>query len=241
MSTLWLISGLLENAGIRHGFSTRLAGSAGDRDAVARMAEHAGVEPVDGNFFVTGNQVHGDAIHVVTPQNRAERPDCDALMTCEPGIPIGVLTADCVPILIASVTDDRPVVAAVHSGWRGTAAGIAAKAVTAACELAGCEAADLIVALGPSIGGVSYEVSEDVARAVAATLPSHASGVIDRNRGPKPHVDLRGAVRLQLLAAGARADHIELVGGDTFTEPALYFSYRRDGSNAGRHLSFVSL
>jgi YfiH family protein len=123
--------------------------------------------------------------------------------------------------------------AAVHSGWRGTVANIVAETVK---ELSarGASPVRVLAAIGPCISVEAFEVGPDVAAqfADAFVLPANAAR-------PRPHVDLRGCVRSQLLASGLVANHIEDVGGCTCLQPETYFSYRRDGAGIGQQLSFI--
>lgn len=199
------------NLDVMHGFGTRTTESVPE--------------------VITGRQVHGD--RVLRVDGPIDGEECDALVSQTPGVRIGVLTADCVPILLAD--RQRRVVAAVHAGWRGTARGIAAKAVMFLHRELDVAPETLSAALGPAVSACCYEVSRDVAQAVS-----------DSVGGPpivqeKPHIDLRAHVRLQLSGAGVPSGAIEIVGECTMCHPDDYFSYRREGKGAGRHVSFISL
>jgi YfiH family protein len=146
---------------------------------------------------------------------------------------VGIRTADCVPLLLADVRGTR--VAAVHSGWRGTEARIAAVAVSAlAAE--GTAPDRLRAAIGPCIGRCCYEVGEDLAERFRRAF---GHWVIEEGPG-RPHLDLRQAVRLTLQAAGVPPEAIEDVPGCTSCEVAAFFSHRRDRGRTGRHLAFVA-
>jgi len=149
-----------------------------------------------------------------------------------PRLLLGVETADCLPILI--VDPRRRAVAAAHAGWRGTASGVAARAVEALVA-AGSHPEDLLAALGPSIGPCCYEVGEELR---AAFGPTGAALFRPGPRG-RPHLDLRAANLGQLVAAGLRPHHIHEVGDCTACRADLYYSYRRDGAGAGRMINFV--
>jgi hypothetical protein len=139
-----------------------------------------------------------------------------------------VLTADCVPVLLA----DRAgtVAAAVHSGWKGTASNIVAATVQVLGSWAPAET--LVAAIGPCIELAAFEVGEEVA---VRFDPSF----VRREGFVRPHVDLVATVRAQLIAAGVPAQSIERVGGCTFADPSRYFSYRRDGAGIGQMLAFI--
>ncbi|HTO09073.1 MAG TPA: polyphenol oxidase family protein [Myxococcota bacterium] len=148
------------------------------------------------------------------------RPEADAVWSAEPGAAVGVVTADCVPILLAC--RDGRAVCAVHAGWRGTAARIAALAVRAFARATGAPARELVAAIGPHIGPCCYEVDAPVLAAIPersvfrAARPGHAM------------LDLFAANRAQLVGAGVPARAIERVGGCTACDSLRYVSYRRD-------------
>ena len=171
--------------------------------------------------LATAGQVHGArVVEVVAP---GHHPDCDALVTRHPGVVLAVTTADCMSLLY----DAPGVVAAAHSGWRGTADAMPVAALDAVCRLAGCASDAVSVTIGPAIRGCCYEVGEDV----AARFPSAAV----RATGGKPRLDLPTAARIALIAAGVPPERLEDTGGCTCCEPDWYFSHRRDHGRTGRH------
>lgn len=235
--------------GVRHGFSTRRGGvSTGayatlnvggkwgdDPEAVAhnrrRLAAAGGFELAR---LYTARQVHGARVALVVEGTLPERvaaTEADVVVTALPGAVVGVYTADCVPILLA---DDEGRVAAAHAGWRGTVQGVAAAAVEALVSI-GARRERLRAALGPSICARCFEVGEEV----AAEFDALVRGVVVRIEGQKPHVDLQAANRALLAAAGVRVEHIDAAPPCTMCEPERFFSFRRDGSGIGQHLSFV--
>jgi hypothetical protein len=149
------------------------------------------------------------------------------------GVVVAVLTADCVPVLIADA--DATVVAAVHSGWRGTVHGVVARTVETLVH-AGVDPARLRAAIGPCIERDAFEVGDEVA---AQFDDAH----VRRPPGARPHVDLVAAVRGQLIAAGVDPMQVQRIGGCTYAEPERFFSYRRDAygrdTKTGQQLSFV--
>lgn len=187
--------------------------------------------------LVRPRQVHGTAVMVVSRDRRATREerepiDADIVVTDDPGTIAAVQIADCVPLLVA---DPRSgVVAAAHSGWRGTAAGVAAATVAAMRSAFHVNPADLVAAIGPSIGPCCYEVGELLSDAFRRA--GHASRDIERwfRRDGGLRLDLWTANRDQLEAAGLRPDRIHVAGLCTATHGDLFHSYRRDGSSAGR-------
>lgn len=182
-------------------------------------------------------QVHGAQVHVITEP--VDPIEGDGLWTAESGILVAVRAADCVPILLYD--PGVPAVAAVHAGWRGTAAGIAGTAVAVGAAELGAVPARMRAALGPSIGVCCYEVGPEVVEGLeAGGLSAGEMGLRMGERG-RPHVDLRRANRSLLEQAGLLPEHIEEVGGCSCCQPDRYESYRRDGSNSGRMRGIIGL
>ena len=186
--------------------------------------------------IVTMKQMHGDNIVEVTDKKIKEAGEADAMMTAESGVYLGVLTADCVPLLF--IAPKERIAAAVHAGWRGTLAGIAAKTVTHFKNRYGVDAGELEVALGPSIGVCCYEVNEDVAAPLmkrwgALTTPSIAM------RDGKPHINLSRLNRDILRAVGVPGTQLFQIGPCTRCAADDFFSYRRAGGETGRQISVV--
>ena len=153
-------------------------------------------------------------------------------MATSAGELLGIETADCLPVLI--VDRARRAVAAAHAGWRGTLAGVAARAVESMVA-AGSHPRDLVAALGPSIGVCCYEVGPEVEEAFG---PARARFFQPGPRG-RAHLDVRAANRAQLVAAGLAEEAIHDVADCTYHLADRYHSYRRDGKGAGRMISFV--
>ena len=153
--------------------------------------------------------------------------DGDALSTGRPGLALSVITADCVPVLVAGASR----IVAIHAGWRGIAGGVVAAGLA---QLPAAEVSGARAWVGPAIGPCCYEVGDDVAAAVAgASVPA----VVSAGPRGKPHLDVRRAVVEQLRGAGV-AD-VATFGPCTRCEPALLWSYRRDGKAAGRNIAYV--
>ncbi|MBL9071794.1 MAG: peptidoglycan editing factor PgeF [Sphingopyxis sp.] len=185
-------------------------------------------------------QVHGNRCVVVDRDtDLAARPEADALVTSTPGVLLGILTADCVPVLFAD--REAGVIGAAHAGWKGALAGVT-DATLDAMEGLGAVRANVAVAIGPCIGRASYEVddgftarflADDSAneRFFAACKPGHAM------------FDIAAYVAARLAAAGVR--RIAIGGQDTYAEVDEYFSYRRAGhrneNGYGRQLSVIGL
>ena len=196
---------------VEHGFGTR-------------AAAHVAIRELH-----TLRQVHGNRV-VAVPPPPAAGAEGDALLALAPGTAVGVWTADCVPILL--VAPEGGAAAAVHAGWRGSAARIAERAVVALCRSVGCRPDALLAAIGPHIGSCCYEVDAPVRDAI------RDAEVFRPGRAGHWYLDL-GLLNLrQLAAAGVSAARIERVGGCTACDPETYESHRRDASR-GRMLHWV--
>lgn len=156
----------------------------------------------------------------------------DALWTDRPGLALSVITADCVPLLLAARDGGR--IAAVHAGWRGIVAGVVERTLDAL----GVPADELDAWIGPAIGVCCYEVSEEVAQRVAA---ASGPGVLAPGDllgpGRRPHLDLPGAVRHQLVRAGVAPPRV--VVRCTRCDGERLWSYRREGAGGGRNVAYV--
>ncbi len=214
---------------LRHGFSTRAAGD---------FREFAGAEAAvtfgaDGFEVVTPRQTHSARVWTLGQALEAwpERLEGDALIMDRPGFLVGVRTADCAPILLAD--PETKAVAAVHAGWRGTAARIVEAAVEALERQFGCDPARLEAVIGPSIGRERYEVGEEVAERF------EPEEIVRREGTPRPFLDLVEANRRQLLRAGLSRERVFAADLCTYDDER-FFSYRRDGA-AGRMLAVVGI
>ncbi|MDP7111825.1 MAG: peptidoglycan editing factor PgeF, partial [Myxococcota bacterium] len=158
----------------------------------------------------------------------------DGLITRQPGQALAVQVADCVPVLLWD--PGHGVVAAVHAGWRGTAAAIVRVALESMIRRARTNPRDLRVALGPSIGGCCYRVGPEVVEALKRIAPAE---VVLADEGER-RVDLRAVNRWLLRSEGVLEESIEDVGGCTCCDATL-FSYRRDGPRTGRLMGAIEL
>lgn len=193
------------------------------------------------SWILSVKQVHGtDALVVdraLTPADRFQG-GWDALVTDQPGIMVAVRTADCVPILVYD--PKRRVVAAIHVGWRGAAAGIIPKTIALMESRFGSAPEHLRLSVGPSAGACCYEVDEPVLDRLRQKCPNWGKVVRDR-RGSKAHLDLKLLVREQALAAGASPESITAVNLCTICHEDLFFSYRREGKVIGTMVSAIGL
>jgi YfiH family protein len=259
--------GILEDIpGIRHGFFTREGGvskglyaslncSFGSKDDPANVARNReialrelGLPP---EALVTGYQVHSaDAVVVESPWRREDAPKVDALVTQRPGIALGVLTADCVPVLLA----DRQarVVGAAHAGWRGAKGGVIAAVVEKMCGL-GAKRETIAAGIGPAIAQRSYEVGPEfpeiilgrvLAPGEAGTEHGGTRGLFAPAQRPGHFLfDLAGYVMGLCREAGVT--RCERIPSDTAREEGRFFSYRRSvlrgEPDYGRCLSAIAL
>jgi polyphenol oxidase len=160
----------------------------------------------------------------------------DAVIALEPGVAAVVRVADCVPVLLYA--PDRGVGAAVHSGWRGARAGIAARGVRALQHVCGADPAQVLAAVGPCIERCCYAVGKDLAALFRSLFGPEAAD--DPATTEKPHLDLRYCVESALRSAGVRQERIEHAGSCTSCDIAACFSHRRDRGTTGRHMAFVA-
>jgi YfiH family protein len=199
---------------VPHGFGTRASPARGD---VRR--------PV---------QVHGAA--VLSADSGGALGEGDASVATRPGVAVGVVTADCVPVLVAA---GGAAVAAVHAGWRGLAHGVIPRALEALAQAA--PGAALVAAIGPSIGPCCYEVDTPVIEAMQERFGAAAEAALRPARPGHALLDLAVLAHAALLAAGVPADSIGAVGACTRCEAERFHSFRRDGAGAGRLLSWIEV
>ena len=243
-------SEVLPREGFIHGFPERAGGvSTGlraslnlgvrwgdDPEHVAinrrRLAAHAGYDPA---ALQVTRHVHGTAVWRVG-EPLADGAEFDGLVCDRPGAVLGAFAADCIPILFADPV--ARVCGAAHAGWRGTVAGVARNVIARMAE-AGARAADVRVALGPSIGPCCFEVGPEVVAEFHAAFGALPGLVVAGPR--KEHLDLRVATRAVLERAGVAPAHIDDRPPCTRCEPARFFSYRRDGKDGGMHMAFIGV
>ncbi len=239
---------------VRHGFFTRAGGvSSGpfaslncslsgldDRALVmenrARAARSLGADPVS---LVGLTQVHGaEAVRVTLPWRPGEGPRADAMVTDRPGLALGIVTADCAPVLFAD--HSAGIVGAAHAGWRGALAGVIEATLDAMIAL-GADRSRIAAAVGPCIGQDSYEVAADLRDAVLAGDTADATFFADGRRPDRWQFDLAGYCARRLRAAGIAC--AEVTGVDTLAEESRFFSHRRrtlaGGGPIGHQISVI--
>ncbi len=196
-------------------------------------------EPVEGIRFP--KQVHGDRIAVLEePVPETWHDEADAVLTSCPSLPIGIRTADCLPILVAD-REGRGV-GAVHAGWKGMARGVLPKAIQRFCAAFGVTPETLILAVGPGIGACCLEVDDPVREFFL-----EQGREPDWNRsvrvGRKGHwwLDLKLMAQQQALGAGVKQENVDVLAYCTCCESDYFHSYRRDGLAAGRQVNYIVL
>lgn len=241
--------------GVAHGFLGRTGGvstgvvaglnvGTGSNDAPEAIAENRrrAVQAVlPGAQLVTVYQVHSaDAVTVLAPFAPEMRPRADALVTDRPGLVLGILTADCAPVLFAD--REAGVVAAAHAGWKGAIGGVT-DATLAAMEALGARRERIAAAVGPCIARASYEVDAGFFRRFAEQDPANERFFADGRRAEHFQFDLEAYVVHRLAAAGLRT--IEALGLDTYANELRFFSYRRATHRSepdyGRQISLIGL
>ena len=239
-----------------HGFFTRRGGvsggpfaslncslsSADAPDLVAenraRAARVLGVEP---GRMVGLTQVHGrDVVHVTAPWRAGAGPRADAMVTDRAGIALGIITADCAPVLFADA--QAGVIGAAHAGWRGAVAGVMEATIDAMLAL-GAHLPDLVAAVGPCIGQDSYEVGPDLRDAVLARAAADARFFAPGQRVERWQFDLPGYCAQRLRDAGIGG--VAVTGADTLADEHRFFSHRRrtlaGGGPIGHQISVIAL
>lgn len=197
-------------------------GSGDDREAIAENRRRAVASVLPGARLATVHQVHSaDVVYALEPWPQDQRPHADAMVTDRPGLLLGILTADCAPVLLA---DSRAgIVGAAHAGWRGALAGVT-DAVIDEMEKLGARRDRIGAAIGPCIALPSYEVDEAFRdRFLEADQANERFFITSASDGL--HFDLPAYVRHRLIDAGI--DEVETIHLDTYSNPDLFYSYRR--------------
>jgi polyphenol oxidase len=192
------------------------------------------------HLLLTTRQVHGTDLLVIDEPNpdlsHFLQVECDGILTNQPDILIGVLVADCYPVLLHDPFNKA--VAVVHVGWRGAAQRILGKAVDSLVRLFGSRPENLHVAIGPGIGAHKYEVDRPVRDAFRGQGHDWQAIAEEIALG-KWHLDLRESCRLELEASGISAAHLDVVADCTCCHRELFFSHRRDQGHTGRQMGFI--
>ncbi|MCD7060300.1 peptidoglycan editing factor PgeF [Pelagibacterium xiamenense] len=240
-------------SGIRHGFFGRRGGvsegefeslnvsrSVGDDLANVTENVHRAVMGLKAGPLPIAlvKQVHGaDVLTVTAEMDLTQRPEADAMVTSAPGIALGILTADCAPVLLADET--AGVIGAAHAGWRSAVNGILANTVEAMTAL-GAAPERIEVAIGPTISADNYEVGDDFAAMIRDQFPNAADHLVTNGKA-RPHFDVAGFLVAQTQSLGLKS--VSTVGSCTYANPDLYFSHRyatHNDARAGRQIALVA-
>ena len=239
-----------ELRGLPHGFFTRAGGVSGGLYAGLNCGRGSGDAPeavaenrrrvtahLGGDDLVTAAQLHSAKAVTVTEPWAGAPPEADALVTDRPGLVLGVLSADCAPVLLAD--RETGVIGAAHAGWRGALDGVIASAVAAMVHL-GARRARIVAAVGPCISQRAYEVGPDFVERFVDEDPGHAR-FFAGGQGDRAQFDLPGFVLAALREEGVASDW---TGHCTHADPARFFSHRRarqeGAADYGRLISAIA-
>lgn len=253
MSVITVKNGTLEyltaeNIRVPHCFTTRLGGVSTGYLSGLNIAHHRGDDPANvakniqilsealgfsPDSLILTQQTHSDIVRCVNSVDahgldHHQYPECDALITADPGAALMVFTADCTPILLHDPVTGA--VGAVHAGWRGTASGIAAKTVAAMASSFGCRPENIRAAIGPNIGPCCFATDADVPAAMVKALGAEANASISQ-RDDKYYVNLKALNALHLRRAGVTS--IAISSACTACAPHRYWSHRITGGQRG--------
>lgn len=227
------------STGIHAGLNVGL-GSDDDRDAVLENRHRAAAAVLPGADLVTVHQVHSPDVVTVTQGFPLDaRPKADAMVTDRPGLLLGILTADCVPVLFAD--PQAGIIGAAHAGWKGAISGVT-DATLAAMEALGADRSHIACAIGPCIAQKSYEVDDAFYRRFIEEADANERFF---GSGKPGHwqFDIEGYVAARLAASGVA--RVECLGEDTYSQPDRFFSYRRschrNEPGYGREISLIGL
>ena len=239
---------------IRHGFLGRRGGvsvgelaglnvgygSKDERASIFENRKRAIAAVLPDAELVTVHQVHSaDALYADRAWPQDQRPHADAMVTDRPRLLLGILTADCAPVLFAD--SEAGVIGAAHAGWRGALAGVTDSTI-AAMEKLGARRHRIAAAVGPCIAQLSYEVGDAFRRSFVEQEPGSERFFAESATG-KPHFDLPAYVVHRLIAAGVEL--VEALHLDTYAEPDRFYSFRRathrGEADYGRQVSLIAL
>jgi len=225
--------------GVTAGLNVGL-GSADDPEKVRTNRRLAADAVLPGAALVTVHQVHSpDVMFATAAWPDDARPHADAIVTDRPGLVLGILTADCAPVLFAD--PDAGIVGAAHAGWKGAFGGVV-EATVAEMERHGADRTRIAAAVGPCIARRSYEVDDAFLQRFAEADPENER-FFGLGRSGHHQFDLEGYVVSRLAAAGLA--RIEALGQDTYSQPEIFYSYRRSSHRGeptyGRQISLIAV
>ncbi len=225
--------------GVHHGLNVGL-GSDDDRAAILENRRRAADAVLPQAQLVSVYQVHSnDVVAVTAPFEDGDRPHADAMVTDRPGVLLGILTADCGPVLFAD--KEAGVVGAAHAGWKGAISGVTDSTI-AAMEKLGARRDRIVAAIGPCIARASYEVDDSFLRHFEEADPANER-FFTPGRAGHHQFDLEGYIAARLAAAGI--SRIEMLGLDTYADANRFYSFRRSTHKGeldyGRQISLIGL
>ncbi|MDE0942894.1 MAG: peptidoglycan editing factor PgeF [Alphaproteobacteria bacterium] len=251
-----IVHNALSSDAISHGFFTRAGGGSkgiyaglncgygSDDEAAVVMTNRTHVAntlPVVTDALITVHQHHSaDVIVAKQPWHPKVAPKGDAMVTATPGLALGILTADCAPVLFAD--PEAGVIGAAHAGWRGALSGVLEATVQAMANL-GAKRGNIAAVVGPCIAQASYEVGAEYQATFVAENTDYDRFFIASPKARHFQFDLAGFVMARLHGLGLRQSHD--LGMDTYADDELFFSYRRtchrDEPDYGRQISAIAL
>jgi YfiH family protein len=243
---------LLEKRGVSHGFTLRYGGVSRGAFASLNFTSRQGDDPervrenwrrleeaaaLPSRRWALVSQIHGAAVVRAAAgaacHHRLDCPPADAIVTSRRGVTLGILTADCLPVIVASA--DGAAAGVAHAGWKGTLEGVAVRALE---SLGGGDPAGAAAGLGPAIGACCYQVGDEV---YEAFREKWGAGFVRKvfKRSEPWRLDLQKANAVQLIEAGLKTGNIGVVPLCTCCRKDLFFSHRRDGERTGRMLAYA--
>lgn len=242
----WISHGFFtRKGGVSEGVFSSLNAGYGSGDLIENVAENrkriSTAMNIHPDRLITAKQVHGDkTLFVGTPWTPESAPEADAMVTTEKGLALGILTADCVPILLAS--SKEKIIGAAHAGWRGALGGII-PSILSAMERSGVKPENLHAVIGPCIGPTSYEVRDDLRDEFLKKNAENRKFFHEMEEDGRFLFNLPAFVAAELHAGGVRKIHD--LQQDTFLEPESFFSNRRafkqGEKNFGRLMSVIAI
>jgi YfiH family protein len=243
---------------LKHAFCTRLGGvsqgpfrslnfdtSQGDskENVLQNTNILASALDLDPEKIFLANQVHGDQVLILEEDptsvpGKYQHLDYDAIVTNRKGVAIGVLTADCLPIMLYDPSQE--VIGIVHAGWRGTCLNVVGNVISKMKKVFGVDPSNLLVGLGPSIGECCYEVDVKVVRAIKNST-SRWKDFIKPLRANRYTMDLVGLNVHQILQAGVPEGNVVRINACTCCNSKIFFSHRASKGKTGRQLNFIQL
>ena len=240
---------------LRHCITTRKAGASADKYATLNLSltvndteenvKHnrsliAEYFKISDDKIYLPQQCHTNNVKIIKETSKIEDlKETDALITNKPGILLGVLTADCVPILLFDPV--CKVIAAIHAGWRGTVKNIVKITLNSMIINFNCKPENILAGIGPSISSERFEVGKEVAGEFNQLFDKNFGTIQFNEKTGKDHIDLQKSNRVLLIREGVKPEKIENSDLCTYNNTEWFYSARRDGIQCGRFASFIML